>query len=458
MGHHVVIVGGGIAGLATAWFLRHGAEGLPGSTELDVTLVESDSRLGGKLRTEAFAGTTVDVGADAFLARRPEGLALAEATGRGSDLVTPATSDVRLWIGDRLASLPSGTVLGVPTSLTALLRSGAVTPWQAARAGLDLVLPREPRLRDRSLGDLVAERFGAGIVDRLIDPLLGGVYAGDPHQLSVTATAPTIAEAARTSRSILVGLRRARRGTDPDAPIFATLRGGMSSIIAPLVADDVEVRSPDPVRSIERRDGRYVLGLAGGDELVADAVVLATPSFVTGGLLNGLAPEAGDGLRSIRYASVATISLAYRRSDLTSVPAGSGVLVPSDQGRLVKAVTNQSAKWPHLAGLDHVLLRASVGRIDDQRALGLDDPDLVAAVTQEVAAMYGLDAAPADTLVTRWERALPQYEVGHLDRVAAIEASLPPGVQVAGAAYHGIGVAPCIGSAERAAARVLSRS
>ena len=444
----VVVVGGGITGLTTAWSLhRAGAE---------VVLLEGASRLGGKLRTGAVAGEAAELGADAFLARDPAATRLAGRLGMGADIVGPATGQAWLWLGGRLRPMPPGTVLGAPTDLVALARSGVLSPGDVARAGLDLVLPRRRVAGDRSVADLVAERFGPAVVDRLVDPLLGGVYAGRADQLSVEATAPVIADAARARRSLLLGLRsRPSRPTGPaDGPVFQTLAGGLDQLVARL-ADRLgeRVRTGCPARTLARVRGGWRVRSDDG-ETRAEHVVLATPAFVAADLLSAVARPAAAEAAQIPYASVAVITLAYPRSADAQMPPGSGMLVPRREGRLVKAATFVSRKWPHRDRGDHVLVRASVGRIDDVRWRDLDERDLAARVDAEVRWATGIATPAADAVVTRWDRGLPQYLVGHLGRVERLRTGLPEGLHVAGAAYDGIGISPCVASAERAAAAV----
>jgi protoporphyrinogen/coproporphyrinogen III oxidase len=310
---------------------------------------------------------------------------------------------------------------------------------------------------DRSVAALVGERFGAAVVDTLVEPLLGGVYAGNPDQLSAEATVPQIASAARDHRSLVRGLRAARRAAPPgDGPVFQTLAGGLERLVGAMASDlGDRVRMGAAVDAIEPGDDGWQVVLRGGDTVAASQVVLATPAWVTAPLLADVAPDAAAELAQIPYASVAVIALAYPRAAAAELPDGSGVLVPRTQGRLVKAITFVSRKWPHRNTGDHVLLRASVGRIDDDRWRSLDRDDLVARVDAEVRWATGITHAAEDAVVVPWERGLPQYLVGHVQRVDRIRTHLPAGLHVAGAAFDGVGISPCVASAERVAAAVL---
>lgn len=448
----VVVVGGGITGLATAWYLRHGLDGEPVGA-VDVTLLEASDRLGGKIAGGRLEGIDVDVGADAFLARRPEGERLARRLGLGDDLVAPATGQVWLWVRGALRPLPTGTLLGVPGDLASVARSGILSPAGLLRAAAEPLLPRRRRPDDRSVGDLVSSRFGREVTEVLVEPLLGGVYAGRADRLSLAAAAPAIM-AADGSRSLLAGMRAQgrRAGRADQGPVFLTVAGGLSRVVEALADGIDDVRTGAVVAALEPRPaGGAAVVLTDGSSIEADAVVLTVPAFAAGPLVAPLAPEAGRLLDGIPYASVAVVSAAYPASVAAEFPEGSGMLVPPREGRFVKAATWSSRKWAHLADAERFLLRASVGRIDDRRWQDLDDDGIVARVTAELAEATGIDGAPVATRVTRWERSLPQYEVGHLRRIRDVRDAIrvsAPWLHVAGAAYDGVGLAPCIGQAE----------
>src|SRR5512144_221115 len=425
-----------------------------------VTVFEAGARVGGKLRTSAVAGVPVDEAAELFLARRPEAVALARAVGLGADLVAPRTTSAWLWTRGRLRPLPRGTVLGVPADLGSFLRSGVLSAPGAARLLTDLVRPPTPLTGDVAVGDYVARRLGREAVDRLVAPLLGGVYAGRASDLSLDATAPQLSAAARRSRSLLRAARSVRRATPANpGPVFLTVRGGLGRFAATVAAaSGATIRTGATIRSLQRgTDGwRLVVGSAADPrEVTADAVVLALPPAPAARLLAGVAPGAAAALQEITTASVALVTLAYPRAQVAGLPPGSGWLVPAVEGRLTKAVTLVTAKWPHLGG-DPVVVRASFGRHGAAHDLHRDDGELVEAARRDLAAAVGLSAAPVDARVTRWGGALPQYAVGHRDRVSRVRAAVAdlPGLAVCGATYDGIGIAACIGSATRAAAQV----
>jgi protoporphyrinogen/coproporphyrinogen III oxidase len=454
-GPRVAVVGGGITGLATAWYLRSGAW----PTRPEVTVLEAGGRPGGKIRTETLAGVPVEAGPDTFLARVPWATDLARELGLADDLVPPATGEAFVWHDGRLQPLPRATVLGVPVTARALLSTPLLSPRGRARAALDLVLPRHPSPRaDPSVAEVVGARLGREVLDRLVEPLVGGIHAGRADALSLRSAARPLASAAERHRSMMLGLR-AERGTEGSGPVFLAVAGGMERLVERLVAslEGVDLRLATEVRSVTAEDGGWRVACDPGADVVADAVVLTVPAFVAAPLVAGVAPAAARELEQIRYASVVTATLGYRPEALSRPLTGSGFLVPRAAGTLVTACTFSSVKWPALAGSGLVLLRASAGRHGDDRALSLDDGDLVARLHAELAAMLGLTAEPVEWRVDRWERSFPQYGPGHEERVGRVENELArhAGLFVGGAAYRGLGIAACIQSAENTAGQVM---
>lgn len=451
----VVVIGAGLTGLAAAWRLRDRAH---------VTVLEAGPRVGGQIDTVTLAEAPFDVGADAFLVRQPQADRLVREAGFGDDdLVEPATGQVRLWVGGRLRPLPTGTVLGVPTDLRALARARVLSPAALARVAAEPAVPRREVAGDRSVADLVGERFGRGVAETLVEPLLGGVYAGRVDQLSAAATLPPVWKAATEHRSLLAGLRahRAAIAVPEGTPVFRTLRGGLSRLVERLTDDLGDaVHRRARVTGLDRTDdGRWRI-TTDGDELTADQVVLAVPAQHAARLLAPLSPAAARDLVTLRAASVATVALAYPREGEAELPPGSGVLVPRTEGRLTKAITVASRKWPHHADRPHWLLRASVGRVDDDRHRHLDDEELARRVDAEVRWATGLRRPATAWRVRRWDDALPQYDVGHLERVERLRHELgerTPGLHLAGAAFDGVGLAARAAEAERLAHAIAPR-
>ncbi|MFI6815205.1 protoporphyrinogen oxidase [Nonomuraea sp. NPDC050328] len=453
MDAHVVIVGGGISGLAAAWYLRE-------SAGVRVTVLESSPRIGGKLHAGEVAGVMVDAGAEAMLARRPEGKELAKLVGLGDELMDPGTTSSAVYSRGELRSLPKGQVMGVPSDLTELVRSGVLSPAGVARVPLDQILPATLVRTDVSVAAYIRARMGAEVVERLVEPLLGGVYAGRADMLSLDATMPRVATLARSERSLLAAARQIAGETPKDAgPVFTTLRHGMGSLPAAVArASGAEIRTGVTVRELRRTESgwRLVAGPVPRPEVIeADAVILAVPAAPAARLLRAEVPKAADELARIEYASMAVVTLAYPRDAFPQAPDRSGYLVPAVERRPVKAVTFSSVKWPHLSK-DFVILRCSIGRIGEEHLLQRTDAELISLATAEMADVMGVRGLPADSRVTRWGGGLPQYNVGHLDRVARIRAAVAvqPGLALCGAAYDGLGVPACIATASKAAARI----
>ncbi|MEU0516583.1 protoporphyrinogen oxidase [Streptosporangium sp. NPDC006007] len=455
---HVVVVGGGIAGLAAAWYLRRGGEGVR------VTVLDGARRIGGKLHAAEVAGVSVDAGAEAMLARRPEGAELARLVGLGDELRHPGTTRAAVLSRGVLRPLPSGQVMGVPSDLTALAGSGILSPGGLARVPLDRILPPTLVTTDVSVAAYIRARMGGEVVERLIEPMLGGVYAGRADRLSLEATMPRIAVAARSERSLLTAAREIVAETPKDAgPVFTTLRQGMGTLPAAVAAaSGAEVRTGVMVREMSRTETgwRLVAGPVPEPEVIeADAVIVAVPAPSASRLLAAEAPRAAAELAGIEYAGMAVVTLAYPREAFPEPPTGSGYLVPPVDGRPIKAATFSSVKWPHLAEADPglILLRCSIGRLGEEALLQRDDAELVALATAETAEVTGVRGVPRDSRVTRWGGSLPQYDVGHLDRIARIRGAVAglPGLALCGAAYDGLGIPACVSTARTAAARIL---
>ncbi|MFD7457036.1 MULTISPECIES: protoporphyrinogen oxidase [unclassified Streptomyces] len=443
----VVVIGAGIAGLAAAHrLLERGAR---------VTVLEASDRVGGKLLPGEIAGVRVDLGAESLLARRPEAVGLAREAGLADRLEPPATATAALWTRGALRPMPKGHVMGVPGTAAAL--AGVLSEEGLRRIERDAELPRTEVGDDVAVGEYVAARLGREVVDRLVEPLLGGVYAGDAYRISLRSAVPQLFQAAHTHDSLTEAVReiQAKAAANPlTGPVFMGLRGGVGTL--PLaVADSVRARGGEiltrtAATELRRRPGGGWLVTAGDRVLPADAVVVAVPAPAAAGLLRAEAPAAAAELTAVEYASMALITLAYRRADIR-LPEGSGFLVPPVDGRTIKASTFASQKWGWIAEEDPetVVLRTSVGRHGETEILDRDDAGLVAVSRQDLAAATGLDATPVATRVTRWDGGLPQYPVGHHARVARIRGHVAglPGLAVCGAVYDGVGVPACIASA-----------
>jgi protoporphyrinogen/coproporphyrinogen III oxidase len=443
-GPSIAVIGGGIAGLAAALRLRDEL-----GEKARIIVVDQADRLGGKLRTRSFRGGYAEAGAETFVTSDPAAVRLAERVGLGDALRHPEPVPAALAIGGELRPIPRGTLMGIPADPASVADLAPVADADHDEGG-PLLAPGV----DVSVGSLVRTRLGAPVLDRLVDPLLGGVYAGRGDDLSLAATVPALAAACRTERTLTAAARVALAARTPGGgPVFATVEGGMTRLVdAVAAAAHPELRLGAPVRSLRRNGSRWVLG--GGFEV--DGVVLAVPARPAARLLAETAPEAAREIGVLDYASVALVTLAVRDATL---PELSGFLVPASEGYAVKALTIFTAKWRHLARPDGLaILRASVGRYRDVAALHRSDDELAALVHAELGELLGHKLpAPEQTYVTRWGGALPQYAPGHLDRVARARAETLAlqGIALAGAAYDGVGIPACVRSGWVAADRIL---
>jgi oxygen-dependent protoporphyrinogen oxidase len=468
------VVGGGISGLAAAWELSGGEHG-PNDSTPRVEVIEASDRLGGSLATTQFAGRTIDLGADGFLARRPEAVALVKELGLSEDLEAIDASGAWLWSRGALHELPSGLVLGVPTDLQAILHFKGLS-WKARLAARrDVLWPKRMIIGDdASIGQIVHTKLGREISYQFIEPMIGGIQAGRIDELSAKSVVPALFDAAKRGGSLMKALRTpsaASTGTQSDAgstdPVFYSLRDGVGSLpreLATRLRDrGVVLRRGVSVNALRRTPaGDYPWEV---DTLTtttpANAVILATPAPVVGALLGSFDPVI-DELRQIESAGAAMVTLAVANAEISLPPHGTGVLVPlktswaGEGSMIVTAITFLDRKWPRLRRGDNVILRAHVGRSDDNRWLDMTDEELTLRVRNELAVLLPRFGDPFESLVQRWPLGLPQYSVGHESRVQrARESSAKFSVALAGNAYDGVGIPASIGSGRRAARKVL---
>jgi protoporphyrinogen/coproporphyrinogen III oxidase len=440
----IAIVGGGITGLAAA----HAAI----ETGAHVTLFEANSRVGGVILTTPFAGhPAIDEGADAFLARVPWATELARKVSLGAALTSPAVGKAAVW-WNGLHDIPEGLLLGLPTGFVGLARSSLLSRHGKLRAALE-VLRRRTDLAPDSIGQYVRSRFGNEVHERLVDPLVGSIYAADTDDFSLAAV-PQLAELAVRSRSVLLGSPRPAAAAT--GPVFYAPRAGVGSLVdavtTAIVTRGAELRRECRISELAVDGERWRVD---GEEF--DGVVLACPARVAAALLDTVEPSISPTLAAIPSADVALVTLAVSKVAWPSSLRGlSGYLVPKPQQRLVTAVSFGSQKWAHWASDDHEILRISLGR-DGLSALHLTDDELVADAVDELRLHLKMSAQPSAVRVTRWPNAFPQYRPHHGATIAAAEQKLPPGIALAGASYHGIGIPACIRSGRQAVVVVLQR-
>ena len=442
------MIGAGVAGVAAARQLA--------DRGIDVVVFEASKRIGGKLLTTDFAGFSFDEGAESIATRDPAVVALLDRIGLSNVLVDPATTAARLLVRGSLRPLPVGTVLGVPSSARSLVPTFGRRA--AARASLDHVLPRRVSDADLSVGRLVRRRLGSAVADRLVDPLLGGVYAGRADGLSLAATVPALAGKVRTHRSLLDAASAARL-PGAGGPRLQALSGGMATLPS-VLAHGLDVRTSTTVRELARTANGWQLTTGPVPDprtINVDGVVLAVPARPAARLLDATHPAAAEVLNAVEYASIAVVSLAFARADAAHL-TGSGLLVPAVEGWPVKAVTFSTNKWTHIADAapDMFVLRCSIGRHGETVTAQRTDAELVTESLRFVADVLQLRADPLEARVSRWGGGLPQYAVGHLDAIAAARAALAetPTLDVCGAAYAGVGIAACLTGGAAAADRV----
>jgi oxygen-dependent protoporphyrinogen oxidase len=486
----VAVIGGGVSGLTAAYRLTR--PGVPVSgVPVEVTVLEAEDRLGGKVAAADVGGIVVDTGPDALMARAPAAVRLLSELGLDGSLRAPSAAGAYLWSRGRLRPLPAGSVFGVPDKLWPLLRSGLLGPLGFVRAGADLVLPRREPPGDPTIEEILRPRFGRQVFERLVEPLLGGVHAGRAGRLSARSAAAEVMALASGHRSLYFALRRRKASASsgsgasaaPPRPALMTLEGGLGRLVDALAeavaAAGGVVRTGATVRELRHQGDRYLLSGTGFDPLEVDDVVLATPAWRAAELLRPVAPTAADALAAIPYVGVAMVVLAYPPDAVPEGLHGTGFLVPPAEGRLLVGCTWLTAKWPHLtARWPHltvkwphlvdgappspppVLIRAMVGRDGDQVWSGLDDDSLVTAVRAELVAAMGLHAEPLAVHVRRSPAGMPQYTVGHAERLAIVGSAVAatPGLHLTGAGYRGVGLAGCIAQAGDAAAAVLART
>ncbi|QSO45678.1 protoporphyrinogen oxidase [Alicyclobacillus mengziensis] len=459
---HVVIIGGGIAGLTAGYrLMQHHAAG---GEDLICTVVERDCRFGGKIHTDRGEDFLLELGPDSIYTRKQGGVELISELGLDNDVVpVQSGGGTLIWNKGQLVPLPSGFGMGVPADLSAFAKTNLLTTEAKRRALEDLFMPVTPSTGDVSLGQFLRERLGDELVDMISSPLLAGIHAGDIDRMSLDATMPTLRRIYEEHGSLILGalamIKNMPQPTGSPKPMFINLKYGLEQLVdrlVQLIENFATLLLETTVTRLERTDGgRYRVSLVGKDGnetyLTADAILLMTPANVSAELLQPCGIDT-SALRSIRYTSTATISFGYEGDVGVTKLNSSGYLVPRTQGTPVTACTVVSKKWSHASKTGKTLLRCYVGHDGAEAIVDEDDETLVATIRQHLKDTLGITAEPNFIKIQRWYQAMPQYDVGHLEKVREIEASLEgvPGVAVAGAAYYGSGIPDCVRSASRA--------
>jgi protoporphyrinogen/coproporphyrinogen III oxidase len=471
MSRRIIVVGGGIAGLAAAHRLLE--LNRERSLGLDVMLLEASGRLGGCILTERIGDFLVEAGPDSFITEKPSALRLCERLGLTSRLLSTQAAYQKIYVihQGQLVPLPEGFFLLAPTRLWPFLRTPLFSWGGKLRMAAELFLRRGGNTGDESLGSFVRRRFGAEALNRVAQPLVGGIYASDPERLSLAATMPRFKEMERNNRSVILGMlaeqrRRTRNretGSGARWSLFVTLAGGMQELIDTIAQRLPEgaVRLNRAVTNVTRDENKRIwrLATAGNETFEATAVILATPAFHTAEALSLIAHDPSDELKRITYASTATVSLAFRNQDFPRSLDAFGLVVPAIEHRKIIACTFSSLKYPGRAPEDYVLLRAFVGGSLQPELFNDDDATMEQNVREEFANLLGVQAQPVFTRIWRHPNSMPQYHVGHQSRVQRIEAALSkfPTLALAGSAYHGVGISDCVRTGEEAAEKIVSQ-
>ncbi len=463
----IVIAGGGITGLSAAFYLKkHYADlGIP----VEITIVEKSERLGGKIRTLHRDGFVIEKGPDSFLARKTPIINLIKDLGLEDQLVATNPNAKTNYILHRgkLHAMPLGLVLGIPTAVTPFIKTGLISPLGKLRAAMDLLLPRRGTDEDESLGGFIRRRLGQEVLDHITEPLLAGIYAGDTQSLSLTATFPQFKQIERKHRSLILGMLAAKKvmprqeGLPEIArrSLFLTFKQGLTTLVDKLEQSLSGVRfvTGQGIEQLTIVGEGYDLKLTDGSELEADGLIMALPAFEAARLLKDV--PGAETLEQVSYASVANIALAFNEEEVGRPLTGSGFVVPRKEGRLITACTWSSSKWLHAAPEGKVLLRTYVGRSNDQDWLQLSATQLIDGVRADLKETMGINAEPEFVEITRCLRSMPQYPVGHRERLAKLNERLKeqmPGVWLCGAGYEGVGIPDCVQQGRTAAERVVA--
>ncbi|WP_449539359.1 protoporphyrinogen oxidase [Ferdinandcohnia sp. Marseille-Q9671] len=459
----VVVIGGGITGLTVAYYLQKEAK--EKGLEIDCILLEASHRLGGKVQTVERDGFVIERGPDSFLARKKSASRLVEEVGLGDKLVNNTAGKSYVLVNGKLHPMPGGSIMGIPTQIGPFITTGLFSPLGKMRAAMDFVLPRTQGGSDQSLGQFFRRRLGDEVVENLIEPLLSGIYAGDIDQLSLLSTFPQFYQVEQKYRSLIVGMKQTTppkpktSGKETSAPKgqFLTVTTGLQSFIDAIEAklDQGTVFKGIKVDSVEKQE-KYVIKLSNGEEVMADSVVVATPHHVTQSMFNQY--SFFDSFKDMPSTSVATVAMAFPEDAIKKDIEGTGFVVSRNNDYIITAVTWTHKKWPHTTPDGKVLLRCYVGKAGDEAIVDQSDEEIVKVVLDDLNKTMNITDQPEFSIVTRWKDAMPQYTVGHKERVQFVNQNIAehlPGVFLAGSSYEGLGLPDCIDQGEAAVQKVL---
>ncbi|KAB2442489.1 protoporphyrinogen oxidase [Bacillus luti] len=456
----VVIIGGGITGLTAMYNLQKEIhdKNLP----IDTLLIEASGRLGGKIQTVRKDGFTIERGPDSFLARKESAAKLARELGLGDEIVENTTGQSFVLVNNRLHKMPSGAMMGIPTQITPFLFSGLFSPIGKLRAGFDLLMPRSKPVSDQSLGQFFRHRLGNEVVENLIEPLLSGIYAGDIDEMSLMSTFPQIYQIEQKHRSISLGMRTLapkEEKAEPKKGIFQTVTTGLESIVESLELKIHEgtVMKGTRIEKVAKQGDGYTITLSNGKEIEADAIVMAASHKVLPSMFAQY--KQFRFFRNIPSTSVANVALAFPKSAIQRDIDGTGFVVSRNSDYTITACTWTHKKWPHTTPKGKTLLRCYVGRPGDEAIVEQTDEEIVQLVLEDLQKTMDITMDPDFTIVSRWKEAMPQYTVGHNERMKKLTTFMEkelPGIYLAGSSYAGSGLPDCIDQGEKAAKRVLS--
>ena len=465
----VVIIGGGIAGLSTAYSLVEHAR-LKGVKDLRITIIEKSASLGGNIKTENINGFLVEGGPDCFLSEKPWAMELIKRLGLEASLLPTRKPRGKTFVyhKGKLRLLPEGVILMVPTRILPLATSSLISVSGKIRMALEFFIPRRKEKTDESLGDFVRRRLGREALDKIAEPLVAGVHAGDPETMSVKASFPKFVELEENHGSLIRGMlarmKQMKAHTLPGAKsgitMFMTLRRGLIELVSAIVSklEGVEIKTNAGAKEVLEKKGSYEVLIDGGPSIEADSVVIAAPAYVASELVKAMDKELSEKLLAIPYVSTATVSIGYKRKDIIHPLDGFGFIVPKIEKRKLMAATWSSIKWEGRAPEDSVLIRCFIGGAKNEELVSLSDKDMTDAARSELKEIMGIDAEPVFVRIFRWIKAMPQYTIGHEARVSKIEeiTGKHSGLYLTGSAFRGIGISDTVREGEVTAKKVLN--